>query len=155
MAAETLTAAPNFIAFFNVLAGGPRGGIAVLGDSNLDWGQDLGALRRWQQANSPRRLYVLSFGPFDPADVGIQCERAWISSRPGQPAGPPRAGAGHVLAISATHLQGTYLTPDLRMEMLRLRHTLEPIDVLGGTIYLYDLDQPAARRLYASDGAAP
>jgi hypothetical protein len=32
---------PNYIAYFNELAGGPYGGHRVLLDSNLDWGQDL------------------------------------------------------------------------------------------------------------------
>lgn len=48
-AAETLAVAPNYLAYFNELAGGPSGGYRVLVDSNLDWGQDLprlGALRR-------------------------------------------------------------------------------------------------------------
>lgn len=44
LAAETLSAWPNYIAYFNVAAGGSRGGIDLLGDSNLDWGQDLPAL---------------------------------------------------------------------------------------------------------------
>ena len=40
---EALIAYPNYIAHFNFALGGPRGGIELLGDSNLDWGQDLPA----------------------------------------------------------------------------------------------------------------
>ena len=36
LAAETLLAWPNYIAFFNLAAGGSRGGIGLLGDSSLD-----------------------------------------------------------------------------------------------------------------------
>jgi hypothetical protein len=42
-----------------------------------------------------------------------------------------------VLAISSSTLQGTYLNPRLRAMYEGLRTTQEPIDVLGGTIYLY------------------
>jgi len=38
---------PHSLAYFNVLAGGPRGGHAHLLDGNLDWGQDLLYLERW------------------------------------------------------------------------------------------------------------
>ena len=50
-----------------------------------------------------------------------------------------------VIAISATALQGVYLTdekfPGLRELYARLRQT-EPIAVLGGTIYLYRWPPP-------------
>src|SRR6185369_7918419 len=43
--AETVAARPYFLPFFNVAAGGGRGGLRLLSDSNLDWGQGLPALR--------------------------------------------------------------------------------------------------------------
>jgi hypothetical protein len=152
---ETLSAYPDYIAFFNRMVGGPRGGIAILGDSNLDWGQDLPALHDWQRRNPQAELTVLYFGPVDPGDVGLGATRAFLSGRPGLAASVPQAGPGRVLAVSATHLQGIYLTPDLRRQMLQLRQSLEPMAVLGGTIYLYDLNTPAAHRLYPPASAAP
>ena len=53
---ETLSAYPNYIAFFNAAAGGSRGGLSLLGDSNLDWGQDLSLLARWRRENPDVRL---------------------------------------------------------------------------------------------------
>jgi hypothetical protein len=38
---------PNYLGYFNELAGGPSGGWRYLVDSNLDWGQDLRALKQW------------------------------------------------------------------------------------------------------------
>ena len=40
-AVASVRAHPHLIAYFNEAAGGPRGGMRILGDSNLDWGQDL------------------------------------------------------------------------------------------------------------------
>ena len=62
LAAESLSAFPNEIAYFNWAAGGSRGGVHLLGDSNLDWGQDLPLLAEWQKANPSKRLYVSYFG---------------------------------------------------------------------------------------------
>ena len=40
-AAAAVRASPDFIAYFNELAGGPANGYRWLADSNLDWGQNL------------------------------------------------------------------------------------------------------------------
>src|SRR5262249_46892400 len=52
---ESLLAYPNYIAFFNLPAR-IRGGIALLGDSNLDWGQDLSLLARWRLQHRDTKL---------------------------------------------------------------------------------------------------
>ena len=39
-AVETVRGGPDYLAYFNELAGGPAGGWRFLGDSNLDWGQN-------------------------------------------------------------------------------------------------------------------
>ena len=44
-ALESLYRWPNYLAYFNLLAGGPAHGYQHLADSSLDWGQDLPALR--------------------------------------------------------------------------------------------------------------
>lgn len=46
--------APQYLAYFNELAGGPAGGHRYLLDSNLAWGQDDGRLRDFLQAASAR-----------------------------------------------------------------------------------------------------
>ena len=45
---------PQFLAYFNCLAGGPRGGDRWLLDSNLDWGQDDERLNRFLARSSRR-----------------------------------------------------------------------------------------------------
>jgi len=71
LAAETIAARPHSIPFFNFLAGGAKGGIDLLADSNLDWGQGLPALRRWMAERNVPRVNLSYFGSADPAAYGI------------------------------------------------------------------------------------
>ncbi len=134
---ETLAAFPNYIPFFNTAVGGSRGGIDLLSDSNLDWGQDLPLLAQWQQAHPDRKLYLCYFGTADPAHYGIR----YTNLPGGYEWGPPQEepSAPGVVAISATHLQGVFATPevDTRSYYAPYRNK-KPIAVLGGSIYLFD-----------------
>ncbi len=64
---------PNHLAYFNELAGGPYNGYKYLTDSNVDWGQDLPALKRWidSQAYQPAQLHLAFFGAAYPDRYGI------------------------------------------------------------------------------------
>jgi hypothetical protein len=137
LAIETAAAFPDYLAFFNVAAGGSRGGIGLLGDSNLDWGQDLPALARWQRRNPDRPLYLSYFGSADPRAYGVRAIDLHSDDGLGILTGRIPAPRGAVVAISATNLQGIHSDPPLRALMDRWRHR-QPIDVLGGSIYLYD-----------------
>ena len=136
LAVESFAIAPDYITFFNIAAGGQRGGIYRLGDSNLDWGQDLPALAEWQRANPEVPLYFAYFGRVDPGAYGIR-----YLNLPGgfelnpQEMWPPK---GAVLAISATKLQGIYSTSELGTPFLKSYLKKEPSAVLGGTIYIFD-----------------
>jgi hypothetical protein len=137
---ETAAAYPNYIAFFNVAADGSRGGLKLLGDSNLDWGQDLPLLAQWQKQNPDTRLYFSYFGSADPAWYGIDyinLEGGYWLGPITQPPNPSRPG---VLAIGATRLQ-TIHEPGLREVYSHIR-TWPVRKVLGGTIYIYDYPQP-------------
>jgi hypothetical protein len=135
LGAETLAAFPDYVAFFNAAAGGSRGGIRLLGDSNLDWGQDLKLLAQWQEEHPDQTLYLCYFGLADPAYYGVTYHNLPGGYQFGPPYEPPR-GDG-VVAISATHLQGIYQEDDKRFLYTTIRDRLQPFDVLGGTIYLY------------------
>jgi hypothetical protein len=134
LAIESCAAWPNYIAFFNVPAGGTRGGIFHLSDSNLDWGQDLKLLAEWQKTHKEKPLYLCYFGVADPEYYGIvrtEMPGGYIFAP--QQTMPQKAC---VIAISATNYQGTYI-PNLR-ETYKLLRSCEPREVLGGTIFLYD-----------------
>ena len=132
---ESLSVYPNFIPFFNTFAGGSRGGLSLLSDSNLDWGQDLKLLAQWQQQHPQEKLYLAYFGSADPAAYGIR----YTNIQSGYEFGPaPQAiTSPGILAISATTLQGPY-TPRLNGRgMYAPLWDFQPIGILGGSIYLF------------------
>jgi hypothetical protein len=139
--AETLQVFPDFIAFFNTAAGGPAGGLDLLSDSNLDWGQDLKLLVDWQRKHQDTPMYLCYFGMADPHYYGINYVALPGSTPTGaeapRPAFTPLSERG-VVAISATHLQGTYLSPQLRQFYAGLRQR-PLITVLGGSIYVFGI----------------
>ncbi len=73
LVAPVAAVAPYHLSYFNLLAGGPRGGSRWLLDSNIDWGQDLIALRRWLDRHGRHRpLYLYYFGTTPPSLVGLR-----------------------------------------------------------------------------------
>ncbi len=70
-AAGVLRLWPHQEAYFNELGGGPEGGSRVLVDSNLDWGQDLIALRRLLQERAIEQPYLAYFGTALPEAYGL------------------------------------------------------------------------------------
>jgi 4-amino-4-deoxy-L-arabinose transferase-like glycosyltransferase len=129
---------PHPLAYFNELAGGPKRGAENLVDSNLDWGQDLPALKRWLDEHHVREpIAFCYFGMASPVWHGIPC---W--NLPGgyvfaPPAPPPARG---YLVVSATNRKGVYLTAEGRAfwdDLLR-RATL--VDTVGYSLFIYRLE---------------
>ncbi|MGA2441768.1 MAG: hypothetical protein ABSH08_12485 [Tepidisphaeraceae bacterium] len=139
--AETVAAYPDYLPFFNVAAGGSRGGLRLLSDSNLDWGQDLPALARWQREHPDRQLYLCQFALPDPRYYGIH-----YVSMPGayleQEDEKATSGLPPVYAISAVALQGTYMPPELQRDIYDRFLKTKPFEVLDGTIYLFNPPPP-------------
>ena len=76
LAVETALAWPNYLAYFNPLAGGQSNGYKHVVDSSLDWGQDLPALKHWLDANSSGTpVYLSYFGTASPTWYGIDVNR--------------------------------------------------------------------------------
>ena len=130
-AIESLARAPNFIAFFNVAAGGPNAGAKYLSDSNIDWGQDLKLLRAWQEKNPNERLYLSYFGVADPGWYGVRSLPFFSRTGNLDPL-PTEPG---VIAISVYDLKG--MSMNIHPAQLALFENHKPIQILGGSIYLY------------------
>jgi len=78
LAAEVAYRYPNYLAYFNVLAGGPRQGYRHLVDSSLDWGQDLPGLKAYIARNNPKGpVYLSYFGTGSPSYYGIPARRLY------------------------------------------------------------------------------
>jgi hypothetical protein len=106
--AESATIRPDYLAYFNQLAGGPSEGYKHLADSSLDWGQDLPALKRWLDREGLQRpgagnVYLSYFGTARPDYYGIRAIplAGFLDRRPPQ---PPEPLGGGVYCISATVL---------------------------------------------------
>jgi hypothetical protein len=140
LAAATVWIAPDFLAYFNLLAGGPDNGWRSLVDSNLDWGQDLAGLKEWLDDNGVDEVYLSYFGEARPEYYGI----AYI----GLPSNPPRLEnpyarrfypadpAPGFYAISATTLQGVHFDDHDLMAWFRDR---DPLAKIGYSIFLYQV----------------
>lgn len=125
--AESLAVYPNYLAFFNLAAGGPARGPLYLLDSNIDWGQDTKKLRAWLDAHGNPRVCGAYFGNALPAYYGIE-----ELPVPASASGAARAGC--VVAVSVTPLYGLYAPGD----PYRWLRAYEPEARIGYSIYVYD-----------------
>ena len=141
---------PFPLAYFNELAGGPRGALRYVADSNLDWGQGLPALRDYVLAHELDAVYLSYFGTDRPEAYGIRFRPLPTYGRVGGPGGGeiPATAPRHVLVVSANNLLGVYLRAPDAFAFLRAK---EPVAVLAGSLFVYDLtdDPDALRRLRA------
>jgi dolichyl-phosphate-mannose-protein mannosyltransferase len=107
---ESFAVRPNYLAYFNQIAGGPRNGYQHLVDSSLDWGQDLPALKCWvdrhSSAPTPKPLYLAYFGSADPKSEGINAKTLPENHSTGNMTFAPLRGG--IYCISATTLQSVY-----------------------------------------------
>lgn len=117
--AESFCCWPNYLAYFNRIAGGSAGAHRHLVDSSLDWGQDLPGLKRWLERErsrdngnaAPAEVFVSYFGTGSLDYYGIDGHQlpsfaVWPDERVRYR--PLTAGT---YCISATMLQSIYLSP--------------------------------------------
>jgi hypothetical protein len=108
--AEAIWTWPNYLAYFNVVVGGPRNGYKHLVDSSLDWGQDLPGLKKWLERNGLERqsrtsVYLAYFGTAKPDHYGIDAIPVY-RFHVFLPYRQPVPLKGGVYCVSATTLQG-------------------------------------------------
>ena len=159
---------PHSLAYFNELAGGPRGGHMHLGllstDTNLDCGQNLLLLRWWFDEHphlKDVRMKVVQ--PLPSETLGFFCEQP-----PGPAADPAtvqvddtfrrygpryrsRLGRGHSLA---GNVRSVIVLWHPWAEFAYFRK-LEPVACIGHTLYVYHIDLPTANRLRRELGLEP
>jgi hypothetical protein len=134
---ECARIAPDYLAFFNELAGGPGRGPEYLVDSNIDWGQDIKKLGLWLEAHNggKRRARVYYFGNAQMRYYGID--------EMGYPEPLDQKGWDAIdeyCVTSVTPLQGVYVSLN-SLAPLRMR---EPVAKIGWSMYVYDLRKPKA-----------
>jgi hypothetical protein len=142
-AASVVSVHPHYLGYFNELVGGPSQGWRYLVDSNVDWGQDLKALKAWTDGHEVKHLKLSYFGSADPVYYRIPCDMLPSKMHPDPPRIVGDVTAGELVAISATSLQGVYLEGAQRHLMHRFR-ALEPIDRVGYSIFIFRPDFSAS-----------
>lgn len=128
---------PDYLASFNLLAGGPEHGYRWLVDSNLDWGQDLKNLKGWMERQGVSRINLCYYGVIDPAYYGIQAVHL-----PGSNMSPYKAPSlpGY-LAISLTCLYG-YPWDEYIRAFYQPLQSRTPTAMAGRSIRIYWVDRP-------------
>ena len=139
LAATTLVAWPDYLAYCNALVGGSSNGYRVFSDSNLDWGQDLEALRAWMDEEDVARVQLAYFGTADPAHWGIEYVPlpSPVSALPPVSPAPEGTPAPQWVALSAYQYQGVAFgeqNPYARF------HAFQPNARAGHSILLFDLE---------------
>jgi hypothetical protein len=133
LVAESLSACPDYLSFFNLVSGGTWQGPHYLLDSNIDWGEDLKKLKVYMDAHPAPKYCLEYFGTADPYYYGI--EHPGYVPRTNQPG--ERQNMDCMVAISVTLLHDLYEAPD-SFTWLRAR---KPVDRVGG-IWIFDLRKP-------------
>ena len=131
-AAECASIYPDYLAFFNILAGGPGNGPHYLADSNIDWGQDAHKLAQWLRARGTNHVYFAYFG-----SDKMSNEHLDVVEVPHTNDLAGRAAIDGFVAVSATRLVGLYWPPE---ETAWLREQ-QPVAKVGYSIYVYDMRQ--------------
>ncbi len=143
---------PHSLAYFNEAAGGPQHGHEHLLDSNLDWGQDLPALKVWLDGHpeaSP--IHLAYFGRCDPRLLGIEFRPPAVDGNPevGYYAVSVHLVCGGSFAIPDGQ-GGWRVVPPHGYEYFR---RLRPIGRAGRTIWIYSITE---ENLHSSSfGAEP
>jgi 4-amino-4-deoxy-L-arabinose transferase-like glycosyltransferase len=97
-AADALRYAPDYLSYFTPFVSSHRS-YELLSDSNLDWGQGLLALRRYQDEHPTEKIYLTYFGSVDPAAYGLRVENLPEDQRV----------SGATVVVSATQITGQML----------------------------------------------
>jgi len=144
---------PDYLAYFNELAGGPRGGHKILIDSNLDWGQDLKGLKPWLDRNGGAQAQLIYFGSADAKYYGIEDFYSAENLAQRDRTGVENIELPPYLVISANFLYGgaIFLPEDLAARLARYR-MVAPAAAIGHSLLVFRVD-PADARVYA-DAAA-
>ena len=140
---------PEYLAYFNELAGGIEGGRFHLIDSNLDWGQDLHELKRFV-AEHPQiePLSIAYFGTLPPESLGLKYENPPIRRpQPGWHAVSVNfvMGRPHWTRDGRGDTRAVYPSEDFSYFQF-----FEPKQHIGASIDLYHLTSEDVRRWEAA-----
>lgn len=127
---------PNYVSYFNESVGGGKNGFKYVTDSNADWGQDLGRLKKLLD-NNPQieKIRVDYFGGGNPEYyLGNKYISWWDSKRPVEKGW---------YAISANSLQTSYYNKEKSPESnYSWTKDYKPVAMVGNSILIYYIAAP-------------
>ena len=132
---------PHYLAYFNMVVGGPENGWRYVLDSNIDWGQDIKGLAEYVNENNIESVMAnwLGTAPLDAYGIEGVALQGWPIAREEpiyDPFYPARPSPG-TYALSVTQLQGLYLKRDrTRFKWFKDR---QPDQKIGYSIFVYDV----------------
>lgn len=132
--AEYASISPDHLSYFNQLAGGPRGGIEWLDDSNVDWGQGLIQLRDYLRSQPEESFRFCYFGTFDPGYYGIHGEPTDINALLSPPSSGTLILSAHCVARAEAALRRRYGEGPGNW----IAHE-EPKAIVGHAYYVYEI----------------
>lgn len=146
---------PHYLGYFNLASGGASACWAMFSDSEVDWGQDLHALRGWQLRNpAVRPMRLVLFSPFPIPYSGFVDDNAKPTATDAWPMFVPSleipvAPDIGYLAISVTLLnRGAAATradqslfAPARHYLRWLKETRHPMAMIGTSILVYHLTE--------------
>jgi 4-amino-4-deoxy-L-arabinose transferase-like glycosyltransferase len=129
---------PDYLTYFNELAGGPSRGWESLLDSNLEWGQSLKYLSRWLNAHHiTEPIYLCFVGGDDPLWEGIAHQQV-IGGKCFEHSIGFKEMKGGYLAISISWLVGLNMQPRLNKLWNQFIHDrCSLVDVVDRCIYIF------------------
>ncbi|MEK6261271.1 MAG: glycosyltransferase family 39 protein [Planctomycetota bacterium] len=137
---------PHSMSYFNLAAGGPRGGPAYLLDANIDWGQDLLELKRFvDQHPEIGSIGLAYFGIVDPKLAQFSHESIVpVADSDGEMCLPEIRPGWY--AISVNHLFG-YRHYEADEPVYTCFRRLSPVAMAGYSIYIYHVTPEVINRL--------
>jgi len=139
LAVGTLRMWPNFLPYFNELAGGPGGGALYLDDSNIEWGQAFYEVADYLAAHPDPPARILAFEPIAHEHYGIHAapmslrDVVW-----------PEPGVTYL--AGASYLQRSSLFNDHPGVRFGWLQRYAPLERIGWSIYVFRFSVDPADR---------
>ncbi|MCL5406899.1 MAG: glycosyltransferase family 39 protein [Patescibacteria group bacterium] len=129
-----ILAFPNYLTYFNQIAGGAKGGIKHLSDSNLDWNQNMKRFGIYAKENNIKKVYELCWDGYSFSAQGVQAEI--LPASPDASQGGPNSPVKGVVVICA---QQMVVPPDDFDFGWVTKHP--PDTVVGNAMYVWRFDK--------------
>jgi|GEM_PF-937025 len=134
---SSLLAHPFYLSYISELFGGSRYGYRYLADSNIDWGTELPALKKYLQKNNNPKILLSYYGNNDPHYYGIEFAELAERSRIKGKATFYDRWDDILLIVSANNLTSAYYPPTF--DFFRWLWEKKPLAIVGNTFYVYKL----------------